>query len=825
MCYNYYKNINIGEKYMNRVQKLASFIISALIVCGFFSTLPIYKKSAAVIASTEWYDELSSTYEISTVSHLAGLSMLSNVGETFEGKTIKLTADIVYNDPTNRKSWNTQPPDNVFRSIGLKSGFNGVFDGGGHTISGLYIMSSDSNTGMFSKLYGAEIKNLKVTDSYIVGRSNTGGIAGFAQRSVFEKATFDGQINGTTYVGGICGFVDTSELGNTLISNCTVTGNIVATSYGGGIAGYCNGKTNLTDCKNFASVSAMTSYAGGISARFLSGNLSLSCNMGTVVASANYSAGLVARTEYGAKISGCYNTASISSDNIASGLVCENFASVSVCYNTGDVTSNTSMCGLVTLNNGLLSGCYFTGKLKGMGGKLSGIVLENSGMGEVRDCYFVSDTTMPAIQEDKGSSKFVSQLNKSDMCGKNFFVETSGYEIKNGDFYPAIEGFTYADCDNASGWAEHLIADGIITYNIYYELSGGVFSEGVDAVGAYRRGDTLALVTETELVLKDGFVFAGWYDNPDFTGQPITAITADNRGNMTLYAKWVEGGSTSVDTPKADLTWLIILITVLVVLGACAMFVMLYLRSKKMSIAATDDGEDMQPERSSVQRQIVTGDIDNAVQRMTANMHKSDPIAERPSYSIPQRQKVKTTANDGKQEFSRLADYDDDSDLLTRGQDFKPIYITDQEERYTAAAPPRGDRVSADEETAYNKQTGYAAEEQSADSNMRCDESAECKTPPIYDDSNDSADRIEENFPPENDVANDAELPVAETSSQTDGITEHAVKAECTDDQESVPQPNFVMFTNDEGKRNEFDGNQFADFDSGDFDNTPFTED
>ena len=35
-----------------------------------------------------------------------------------------------------------------------------------------------------------------------------------------------------------------------------------------------------------------------------------------------------------------------------------------------------------------------------------------------------------------------------------------------------------------------------------------------------------------------GATFAGWYDNPDFTGNPITTIPVGSKGDKTFYAKW-----------------------------------------------------------------------------------------------------------------------------------------------------------------------------------------------------------------------------------------------------------------------------------------------
>jgi uncharacterized repeat protein (TIGR02543 family) len=39
---------------------------------------------------------------------------------------------------------------------------------------------------------------------------------------------------------------------------------------------------------------------------------------------------------------------------------------------------------------------------------------------------------------------------------------------------------------------------------------------------------------------KDGYVFDGWYDNPEFDGSPITEVPAEHIGDIVLYAKWTE---------------------------------------------------------------------------------------------------------------------------------------------------------------------------------------------------------------------------------------------------------------------------------------------
>ena len=42
------------------------------------------------------------------------------------------------------------------------------------------------------------------------------------------------------------------------------------------------------------------------------------------------------------------------------------------------------------------------------------------------------------------------------------------------------------------------------------------------------------LVTPT----RKNFTFLGWYDNPEFEGEPLTRINVTNPEDITLYAKW-----------------------------------------------------------------------------------------------------------------------------------------------------------------------------------------------------------------------------------------------------------------------------------------------
>ena len=56
------------------------------------------------------------------------------------------------------------------------------------------------------------------------------------------------------------------------------------------------------------------------------------------------------------------------------------------------------------------------------------------------------------------------------------------------------------------------------------------------------RNDTLytveSVVTFRDPAPREGYTFAGWYDNADFTGEPVTEIPLGSTGDKTFYAKW-----------------------------------------------------------------------------------------------------------------------------------------------------------------------------------------------------------------------------------------------------------------------------------------------
>lgn len=125
----------------------------------------------------------TSQYEITNYHELLGLAKLVN--EKNETITASLMNDIVFNENLLDASGNVRVADPIkWTPIGNtpigteRFYFNGIFNGNGHTISGLYVDGGDY-AGLFGRAQGAPtIKGVGVVDSYFKGAKYVGGIAG-----------------------------------------------------------------------------------------------------------------------------------------------------------------------------------------------------------------------------------------------------------------------------------------------------------------------------------------------------------------------------------------------------------------------------------------------------------------------------------------------------------------------------------------------------------------------------------------------------------------------------------------------------------------------
>lgn len=210
-----------------------------------FASDGTYQKA---VLTTDKYDidnngKFDDVYEISNAGQLYWFA--NEVGY-YGRQNAVLTSDITVNtgdiadcDGNNYSNWREW-------ALISKYGYSGIFDGQGHTISGLYYKGSDEGLGLFGYLNGGKILNVGVENSYFYSDHDW------------------------AYVGGICGNVYSGE-----ITNCynkgTVSASISSNGSSGGICGNINDSCNIKNCFNSGSVNG--SNVGAICGNKGNGNI------------------------------------------------------------------------------------------------------------------------------------------------------------------------------------------------------------------------------------------------------------------------------------------------------------------------------------------------------------------------------------------------------------------------------------------------------------------------------------------------------------------------------------------------------------------------
>ena len=287
-------------------------------------------------------DDGQGNYTVTSAEGLKNIAKLVNE-EWKSGINITLTADI-----------NLSGIDWTPIGTSISNAYKGTFDGGGHTITGLTVTTSDQYAGLFGYIdTGGKVKNVTLED---------------------VKIESD---NGMSAVGGVAG----RSYGT--LENCSVSGSVSCSgshSIAGGVVGYQSGGF-LTGCSSSATVNA-GGVAGGV-------------------------AGL---TDSGATLTACYATGDVTLESINSG---GNFVGGVVGSNT---SSTLKACyawgGGVTGSNdlGTLTACYHAkGTVSGPDGTTGGVAGRNFkdsmlGGGIITACYWGGNGQEQGIGEDQAGT-------------------------------------------------------------------------------------------------------------------------------------------------------------------------------------------------------------------------------------------------------------------------------------------------------------------------------------------------------------------------------------------------------------------------------------
>ena len=482
--------------------------------------------------------------------------------------------------------------------------YSGTFAGNNHTIRGLSINNSSTNYGYFG-LFGAVGEGGTVTNLTVEGSITVN--SGSNVRAGGVVASNDGDVSNCTsevaitveaniaYIGGIIG----SNAGN--VSNCTNKTDITATAntaYIGGVIGFNGG--SLTNCSNSGAVkgtgqTANGAYVGGIvgsnsHTEIVMGSVENCYNTGTVTATgSNAVAGGVAGINL-KTVSSCYNTGTVTGTTTAGGVVGENIygtspgtpGTVTSCYNIGKVTApseGATIGGVVGANSngstsGTVNGCYFLvgTAASGVGDNSSTNVtnvtskttgefatgevawLLQDALGENADQVWRQDISKggyPVLHVFDASAPEVYQVTFKD--GDSIFATdyaNSGDTVtKPTD--PTQTGYTfdgwYSDENLGQEWNfDTPITEDIplyakwtvCTYTVTFDTNGGTINSG--NITEYTYGEGAKLPTD---VTRPGYTFGGWYENSNFSGEPVKEISKTDTGNKTYYAKWLSANA------------------------------------------------------------------------------------------------------------------------------------------------------------------------------------------------------------------------------------------------------------------------------------------
>ena len=376
-----------------------------------------------------WYNAEATEFTISTPAQFAGVAYLVNTNtDTFAGDRITLTADI----DLRAHEWSP---------LGCSVPFEGVFDGGNHTISGVCCDESGrSSIGLFGAIRGfahvsvaqnyevttsyskCRVENIVLEDAYISGKYSVGGIVGTATG---ETTVSGNSLYATAYLSSLL-----EEIGYdlTVVDNCVSYAQVEAGTDGddaseaGGIAGYVSG-ARIYNCVNYGPVSASHMRVAGIVGYLLSGYVENCANFGDVTGHSRIG-GIVGTSESSGHTYNCYNMGKVSSTQ------------------SNDYIG--AICGRNVDDDGYVQFCYYlAGCATGKNGKTRA-ALGNDG-GSVEDgkkSYYCSSfksmtSTMASSASDYAGMTLLDALNEYAVAHSSY---CEGWMDNGPDGWPIPEG-------------------------------------------------------------------------------------------------------------------------------------------------------------------------------------------------------------------------------------------------------------------------------------------------------------------------------------------------------------------------------------------------
>ena len=127
---------------------------------------------------------------------------------------------------------------------------------------------------------------------------------------------------------------------------------------------------------------------------------------------------------------------------------------------------------------------------------------------------------------------------KTDLAHGHYRVKFTIYGDENAtllvDEYPED---IYIDGDRTSKSVIKL-DDSAVPFTLDFALNGGAWADNYIRPTKYTRLSKPTLPTVSDLKIKSGYTFGGWYATSDFSGSEIIELSNSDSKNKTLYAKW-----------------------------------------------------------------------------------------------------------------------------------------------------------------------------------------------------------------------------------------------------------------------------------------------
>jgi hypothetical protein len=300
---------------------------------------------------------------IREISSLANLVWLRANYNSVRTESFEFTNDIDFNG-------------NTFTTIGASDnvGYTATIYGNNHTITGLYIITSGTYTGLFGKLYSTgSIKDLKLVScniTYGVSNGYIGSLLG-QNDGLIDNCSATGTISmpsGRTNIGGLVGY----NIGRIINSHFegSVTGGDNCSKIGGLVGyNYTANDITISQCYFNGTVTCglYCSSVGGLVGKFeqQAGNPSIiKCfSTGSITCSVQCHnlGGLIGYTYGQTTISNCFSTSSVGyslyDPDYIGGLIGRadgNYLSISKCYSSGAVLSTE-----IISAGGLIGSCNY----------------------------------------------------------------------------------------------------------------------------------------------------------------------------------------------------------------------------------------------------------------------------------------------------------------------------------------------------------------------------------------------------------------------------------------------------------------------------------